>query len=392
MNAIWTVFRKEVRDNIRDRRTVMSSLVWGPIFGPVLMVLLFSFMISQELEKAEEVLELPVVGAEQAPNLIGFLERNGVEIVTAPENPEQAIRDEEVDLVVRIPDTFADQWSRGEPAQVEILSDESRRDTRTPVTRAEGLIQAWGGQVGATRLLLRGVDPSIVRAIAVKNTDLSSAAARGAQVLAFLPYFVLITVFLGGMYLAIDATAGEKERQSLEPLLINPVPRSQIMWGKLLAAFAFATLTLVISLIAFRIAAPFLPSAELGFEINLDAPVLLWSFLATVPLALVASALQTIIAAFTNSYREAQTYLSFLMMVPILPSLWIMVSPIKEQLWMYAIPILSQNLVILDLIRGESVPLVTMALVIGTTLILGLVLGAFAGRLYHRSKLIFSSS
>ena len=392
MSAIWTVFKKEVRDNIRDRRTVMSSLVWGPIFGPVLMVLLFSYMISQELEKAEEVLELPVVGAEQAPNLIGFLERNGAEIVAAPDDPEQAIRDEEVDLVVWIPDAFPDQWSRGEPAVVEILSDESRRDTRTPVNRAQSLIQAWGSQVGATRLLLRGVDPSIVRAVAVKNTDLSSAAARGAQVLAFLPYFVLITVFLGGMYLAIDATAGEKERQSLEPLLINPVPRSQIMWGKLLAAFAFATLTLVISLVAFRIAAPFLPSAELGFEINLDAQVLFWAFVATVPLALVASALQTIIAAFTNSYREAQTYLSFLMMVPILPSLWIMVSPIKEQLWMYAIPILSQNLVILDLIRGEAVSPQTMGLVVGTTLILGLVLGAFAGRLYHRSKLIFSGS
>ncbi len=388
MMAVWF---KEVMDNFRDRRVILSTLVFGPLFGPVFLVLMIGFAERQTTERLESALELPVVGAEHAPNLIGYLKRQGVMIEPAPEDPEAAIKSEEEEVILRIPESFAEEWAMGRPAAVEVLADQSRRYSGTTISRVRSYLGGYSSTIGQLRLQMRGVDPSLTRPINVLTVDLSTPEARGGMVLSFLPYFILIMVFVGSMHMATDTTAGERERKSLEPLLINPLPRWQIMAGKLAATTTFGLLTLILGLVAFVIAMDFLPIDNMNMTLNLDFTVAAWAFLMTAPAALLAAALLTILASFAKSFREAQSYMGLVVLVPMLPSLYILINPTKAEQWMAWVPLLSQNVLILELVRGEPINGLWVAICVGSTLAAGLLLASVAGSLYNRPKLIFTS-
>lgn len=385
------VFVKELLDNFRDRRVILNTLVLGPLMGPVIFAVLIAFMAQQAAERMEAPLELPVVGAEHAPNLVGFLERNGVLIKDPPDDPEQAVRDETWEVIVRIDDDFAEHWAEGRPAPVEIIADQSRRYTGASISRVRSYFSAYSQQISQLRLQLRGVHPEIVRPVQATVTDLSTPESRGGMVLAFLPYFILITVFMGSMHMAIDTTAGERERKSLEPLLINPLPRWQIMAGKLAATTFFALATLGLGLIAFVYAMGFLPVADMDIALNLDFRVAAWAFLLVAPAALLAAALLTILASFAKSFREAQSYMGLVIIVPMIPSLWMLVDPARTETWMTLVPLLSQNVLILELVRGEPLNYAWVGLTIASSTVVALLLAAIAGTLYNRPRLIFTS-
>ncbi len=388
MIAVWL---KEVRDNLRDRRVILSTLVFGPLFGPVFLVVMLGFAERQTAERLESALELPVVGAQNAPNLMAYLERQGVIIKAAPEDPEASIKSEAEEVVLRIPDSFEEAWQAGKPAPVEVLADQSRRYSGTTISRVRGYLNGYSQTISQLRLQMRGIDPGLTRPIDIQTVDLSTPEARGGMVLSFLPYFILIMVFVGSMHMATDTTAGERERKSLEPLLINPLPRWQIMAGKLAATTTFGLLTLILGLIAFVIAMDFLPLDNMNMTLNLDFQVAAWAFLMTAPAALLAAALLTILASFAKSYREAQSYMGMVVLVPMLPSLYILINPTKAEQWMTLVPLLSQNVLILELVRGEPINAMWVALCVGSTTLAALALATIAGTLYSRPKLIFTS-
>lgn len=385
------VFLKELLDNFRDRRVILNTLVIGPLIGPVLFAVMMSYMASQAAERMESQLELPVVGAENAPNLIGFLERQGVVIEEPPEDPEAAVRREDKEVVLRIGTDFAEAWEAGRPATVEIIADQSQRYTGTTISRVRSYLNGYSQQISQLRLQLRGVHPEITRPINATITDLSTPESRGGMVLTFLPYFILITVFVGSMHMAIDTTAGERERKSLEPLLINPLPRWQIMTGKLCATTFFALATLALGLVAFVYAMGFLPVAAMDVALNLDFQVAGLAFLLVAPAALLAAALLTILASFAKSFREAQSYMGMIVIIPMIPSIWILVDPTRAETWMTLVPLLSQSVLILELVRGEPVNWAWFGLSMGTTAAVAALLAAVAGTLYNRPKLIFTS-
>jgi len=192
------------------------------------------------------------------------------------------------------------------------------------------------------------------------------------------------------MALAIDTTAGERERQSLEPLFANPVPRSRILLGKLGATSAFAFTTLVLSIIAFSIAGLFLPTAKLGFALELGprfaAPVLF----AMLPLVALIALLQTLAAAFAKSFREAQTYLSLLMLVPAVPTLLMSIFPVKTQTWMYAVPLVGQQVTITRLLRGDFVGMSDIALCFAGTAVAAVLVYFITARIYTSERLAIS--
>ena len=386
-----TVFFKELLDNFRDRRVILNTLILGPLLGPVLFGVMISFIAKEETERMESALELPVVGAEHAPNLVAWLERQGVIVAAAPDEPEQAVRDEQSEVILRIPEDFAEAWKAGRPAPVEIIADRSLRYTGTTIARVNNYLSIYNRQIGNLRLQLRGVHPDITRPVDSQLVDLSTPTSRGGQVLAFLPYFILITVFMGSMHMAIDTTAGERERKSLEPLLINPMPRWQIMAGKLGATTFFALATLGLGLIAFVYAMGMLPTADMGIKLNLDFAVAGKAFLVVAPAALMAAALLTILASFAKSFREAQSYMGLVIILPMVPSLWLLINPAKAEYWMTWVPLLNQNIVILEMVRGEPVQAAWYLATIVSTTAFALILAAIAGGLYSRPKLIFTS-
>lgn len=390
MSAWLTVFRKEVAENLRDRRTVVNSLIYGPLVGPLLLVLLLGFLVNKVTERAEQPLELPVVGAGHGPSLVAFLQQHDVVVQDPPADPEQAVRDQDAELVLRIPPDFGQRWREGRSAPVELVFDESRQFTLASVRRLTRLIEAYGSLHGALRLTVRGIDPQVAQPVTVIERDQSSPQSRAGMALAFLPYLLILGAFLGGMYLAIDTTAGERERQSLEALLINPVPRGQILAGKLLATTLFAVAAVAVSVFGLATFVRVIPMGAVSSLLKLDYGTAWLALLAILPVALVAAAAQTLVSAFSKSFREAQTWLSMLMIVPAVPSLLMAVNPVKPADWMYATPLLSQHLIITQVVRGEAVLPWQFAASIGCTVLLGLLLAWAAIRVYHMERLAIS--
>ena len=391
MNTVVRVLRKEALENLRDRRTVINALIMGPLLGPALLVGLLSLELRREIERAEKRLDLPVAGAELAPNLVAFLGGRNIQIEPAPADPVRAIRDQDEEIVLRVGEGFVEAWNAGEPSPVEILYDGSRRDSHSTVERVRQALETYDREVASLRLLARGLSPEVIKPLEIVERDQSTASSRSGLFLGFLPYTLIIGAFLGGMYLAIDTTAGERERQSLEPLLANPVPRWQIMTGKLAATSSFSMASQVLTLVAFAALMPLLPLTRLGIRLNFDPRTCLLALVICLPLVVLASAVQTIIAAFAKSYREAQSYLGILILLPMIPSVILLVIPVKQEIWMMAVPLLSQHLLLMKLVRAEPIAAGEMALAVATGLLLALVAAWAAARLYERESLAISA-
>jgi sodium transport system permease protein len=193
------------------------------------------------------------------------------------------------------------------------------------------------------------------------------------------------------MQLAIDATAGERERQSLEPLLATPASREAIMGGKILATAAFTLLSVLMTLLMYRVAFAIVPAGQVDGSLAVRFDALGWLLLTVLPVVLLGATVLTALAAFARSYREAQGYLPMLIFLPMLPTLYLMVAPVKTQPWMLAVPFLGQNQLILRILRGESVSATEWAINLGSGLVLVALAWLLAARLYHREQLAASS-
>jgi len=389
--AFLTVFLKEVKENLRDRRTLISAFLTGPLLGPILFVMLLNITLNRELDKAEKPLPVPVIGAEFAPNLIGALKAGGIVPGAPIANPESAVRKQDADVVLRIASDYGSAWRKGEPVQVELIYDSSQRDANTAVERVSQLVEGYARQQGAMRLVARGLSPTTASPLLVARRDQATPQSRAVLMFAMLPYFFVITIFMGGMYLAIDLTAGERERQSLEPLFANPVPRWKILSGKLAAICAFSTVSLLITLLAFAVVGRFIPAEKLGMELDFGLHFSAYVLLLMLPVVLLLAALQSMVAAFAKSYREAQTYLSLLMLVPIIPSLVLAIMPIKAQAWMYAMPLLGQSLGIMQLLRGDGVTTQQLGLCLAGTLAAGMIAALLTIQLNRSERLAISA-
>ncbi|MBS1245715.1 MAG: Na+ transporter permease, partial [Chloroflexi bacterium] len=256
---VGTVFAKEVIDNLRDRRTLSAALLY-PLLGPVLIALMFAVLGRTVFQQNDWPLSLAVAGAENAPGLIQFLKQNDVEIRPAPVNPEAEVWAGNYDVILIIPASYGEDLCADRPATVQLVADRSRQSASVAVSRARGLLETYSRQIGSQRLLARGINPAVVEALAIGRIDVSTPQSQAAGLLNITPYFIIFSIFIGGMYLAIDTTSGERERGSLEPLLINPVARWELVLGKLGAALVFIVIAVVETLIGFAVVLNFLQS------------------------------------------------------------------------------------------------------------------------------------
>jgi sodium transport system permease protein len=390
MSPMLAVFLKEVRENLRDRRTLINALLTGPLLGPVMFIMLMNVMVNRELAKSDKPIAVPVIGAEFAPNLIAALKSSGIDPLPAIAEPETAVREQRADVVLRIAPTYAQAWNRGQAVQVEVIYDSSLRDANTPVARVRGALEGYGRREGAMRLVARGISATTAWPVQVADRDQATSQSRSALMFSFLPYFFVLTVFLGGMYLAIDLTAGERERQSLEPLFANPVPRWKILGGKLAAICAFSTVSLLLCIGAFSTAGFFIPTDKLGIALDLGPRFGGYVLVMMLPLVVLMAALQSLVAAFAKSYREAQSYLSILMFIPVLPSVLLAVMPVKAEPWMYAVPLLGQNLGIVQVLRGDGMTGQQIALCLAGGFVAAAIAVAVTAYLYRSERLAIS--
>ncbi len=391
MRAIFTVFSKEFRENLRDRRTLFSALILGPLLGPLLFAAALSLNIEQGTAKSDRPVPLAVSHAERAPNLLAFLHEYGVTVQPVDVDDagaRSAIREHRQTLVLLITDQFGRQLQSGQPAPLALYADSSDAGNARNVGRVRVLLEQYGVLIAHLRITARGIDPLVLSPIAVQDIDVSTPASRSVLLLGTLSYLMLLTMLMGGMYLAIDTTAGERERGSLEALLTVPVRRQQLIYGKILATCAYMTLSLSLTVTAFAIVLRFVGLEQFGMSVNFGPPVALQIILFCVPLVPVGAALMTIVAAFTRSYREAQTYLGLVLLVPTLPLVFAGMLGLRPTAALMAVPSLSQHFLITSVLRDEPISAAYLAVSVAVTLAVGALLMLIAGRLYDREALL----
>ena len=388
MKTLATVLMKELRELSRDRKTLMLALLFSPLLGPILMLGMQQMGESKAKSEMEKPLAVAIVGAERAPNLVAWLAGQGLARKQVAD-PDAAIRSQDEDVYIRIDEKYAEHWRDGQPALVEVVSDSTRQDAAIPVARVQSALKLYGQQVGALRLLARGINPGVATPLAVADKDLSLPEARKSLATFFIPYLLLISGFLGGAALVIDATAGERERQSLEPLLATPAKRGAIVSGKILAACLLGMASLFLSLLAFKVGGQL--SEGMGRQLGLSAIAILELLLIISPMVALGNALLTFIASGAKSVKEAQSYLSVLMLVPMLPSILLLIHPVKNQLWMFAVPFLSQNQMIVKVVRGDAIQPLEWLVYLCAGFGIAALLWFAAVRRYHQEKLAISA-
>jgi sodium transport system permease protein len=391
MWAVLSVFRKEFRENLRDRRTLISALIFGPLFGPLLFGAALSLSIERGSSEADKPVTLTVSHAERAPNLLTHLRQYGVKVESVSYDDgaaRDAVKEHRKPLVLMVTDDFGSRFQASQPAQLLLYVDSSDANNSKDVSRIRTLLSQYGSLVSRLRVMTRGLDPLVLSPIVIHDIDVSTPASRSVLALGTLSYLVLLTMLMGGMYLAIDATAGERERGSLEPLLTVPVRREHLIYGKMLATCAFMTLSLSLTVSAFAIVLQFAGLERFGMSVNFGPLVALMVVVFCLPLVPLGAALMTIVAAFTRSYREAQTYLGLVLLVPTLPLVFAGVLGLRPTAGLMAVPSLSQHFLITSLLRDEPIPGYFLALSVGVTLAVGALLVFIAGRLYHREALL----
>ncbi len=391
IQALAAVFRKEFLESVRDRRVLLSSLVFGPVFAPLLFIGVLTLSLEHSVTSMDESVAVTVAGADHAPNLVQFLRQREL-VVTLRDSDEDGVRrwlEEDRELVVLlVPADFGEQFGAGRPARVMLFSDGSNAKAGKRADRVHAALGAYSGTIGALRLQARGISPAVVQAVAVDTVDVATPAAKATLVLGMLSYIVLLVTLLGGLYLAIDATAGERERGSLEPLLTVPVPRTHVIYGKVLAAAFFMSVALVLVTTTLALSVRLVPLEELGMSTRFDAGTALGLFAATLPLVLAGAALMTVVASFTHSYREAQTWLGVVLLVPTLPIAVAGLLDVKASAALMAVPSLSQHLLIQGFLREEPLPAAFFAISAASALALGALLTWLAGRLYQREAIL----
>ena len=385
------VMLKELRENLRDRRTLLTSLVLGPLFAPLFFILVLKLTIARSVATQEEATPVTVANAAAAPNLVQQLREDGL-AVTPRDGTEAEIRawieDTNGLVVLRIPENFGARFEAGRPAAVEIYADGSDARAERRSNRVYQAVASYSATIGALRLQARGVSPTILRAIVVDNVDVSTPSARATLLLGMLSYVILLVTLLGGLYLAIDATAGERERGLLEALLTVPAAREQIIYGKVAAAACMMILALALVTTSIAAALRFVPLETFGMTANFGPGVAARVFLVTLPFALIGAGLLTVVASFTRSYKEAQSWLGVVMLVPTVPIAIAGVLAMQPQVSLMLVPSLSQHLVMQALMRGEPFPASWILLSVASSLVFGLFLGWLAGRLYRREAIL----
>jgi sodium transport system permease protein len=391
IRTLFTVFRKEVLDNVRDRRTLASAIILGPLFGPLLFAFVINLSIERSLDDVQRTTDLPVVGAGNAPNLVRFLESRNIRIIDGPEDRDaalEAVRTGEHDVVVVIPEEFGKQLADTIPAKVELITDQANTQGEREARRVRGALHGYSQQLASIRLSARGVSPLVLRPLNVDEVDMSTPSGRSAILLGMMSYFFIFALLMGGMYLAIDTTAGERERGSLEPLLALPVTRNQLLLGKIAATCLFMALSLCLSLASFYVALRFMPLDQLGMTPNFGPKTVVSTFFVMAPFILLGAAIMTLVASFTKSYREAQTWLSVVLLAPTLPILIVSILTLRPRLEFMFVPSLSQHLILVDMVKNEPLEPLYVAISVVSTLLLGALFTWLCARLYRREGLL----
>jgi len=360
MNA-WIVFRKELLDALRDRRTLFMVLLSSVAIGPLVLVALSALVAG--IEKRAEERTVVVAGIEHAPTLRNYLERQTYRVDGAPADYELRLKNQSLgDPVLLVDKDFEAELARGEAPLLEIVTSSGNQRAGSSVNRLTRLLRGFSSEQATLRLALRGVSPATLEVLDVQERDLANPQSRAAQLTGMLPFFVLMAVLYGALNAALDTTAGERERGSLEPLLMNPASRLSLVIGKWGAVAAVGMLIALLSCLSFLPAQALLRSETLAamFQFGVREAALFLALLS--PLAAALAAVMMAIAIRCKTFKEAQANNTVVILgVSLLPLVTVF-NQSGEAPWHLAVPALGQVALMNRVLKGEAVGALDMAL------------------------------
>ena len=341
-HAMWTVFLKELKDALRDRRTLMVVFFTSVAMGPLMLVLLSSLV--GKYEQRAEARAIVAIGLDAAPTLRNYIERQTFVIKPAPADWEAQLRDSKLgDPVVVVPASFEDDLAHGQPPRIELVYSSANGRAQAGVGTIERLLQGFGQEQAGLRLIARGVAPGVMNVTNVDTHDIADTASRAAQLTGIVPMFVLMAVLYGALNAALDTTAGERERGSLEPLLATPASRTALVVGKWGAVWALALMIAVLSCLSFLPAQSLLRSESLAALFRFGWREAAWFIGLLAPLAAALAALMMAIAIRCKTFKEAQANTVVLTLAVTMSPVMNMFNQEGESAWNLWVPALAQT-------------------------------------------------
>ncbi len=351
--TIWTIYRKEIVDALRDRRTMLTVLASSVLMGPLVLLAISGLVAT--LEANAEQREVVVAGIERAPTLVNFFERQTYTVKPAPADYEQRLRKAKLaEAVVVVPADFEAALVRGDAPIVEVVSDSANQRSQASAGRIERLITGFSRERATLTLALRGVSPDALDPVRVEERDLASTQTRATQITGMLPFFVLMAVLTGALNAALDTTAGERERGSLEPLLMNPAERWVLVLGKWGAVASVGMLIAVLACFSFLPGQWLLRSDTLAAMFQYGVREVMLFLVVLLPFAAAASALLMAVAIRCKSFKEAQASTTVVMLAASLLPLINVFSLGEESPWYLWVPALAQNVLMTRVLKGED--------------------------------------
>ena len=375
-NRFTSLLRKELLDAVRDKRSVMAGLYYA-FFTPVLLAVVLTAVINKATNP--EDIEITITNGIEASNLVNYLSDRGISQGNDPDKLKN------IELVIST--DFSKQLNRAEPAEVTLIADQSEDSLRTAIARIKRALGSYSSEMVSLRLISRGINPNIINPVKVHIQDQATAVSKGGQIMGVMTMLMILSVFVAGMNLAIDTSAGERERNSLALLLSHPVSVLQLVMSKTVAVSIFGMLGLILTIIVSKFVYPFVPWQELGFSVDISGSFVLGALLAGFSVAIFAASMQLFVSFMAKSFKEAQTYISFVMFVPIAMSYAATLDFAVEELrWA---PVSGQLQALIDLAKGKEIPLLQLAVSCLSTLIISLALIFGMERLLKSEKIVF---
>lgn len=351
-HPILIIYKKEFKDIVRDWRALITVSLVSILAGPILLLMISNMLANFEARAERRI--IVIHGIEHAPSLANHLARETTQIEQAPDDYEQALLEGRLlDPVLVIPADFEEKWQNGIPQTVNIYTNSSNARINAGVSRVKRWVGGLAGDVASINLALKGVAPSAHDTIGIEDIDLASAQAETAKVFGMLPYFLVLAALYGIWGSALDTTVGEKERGTLEPLLILPHPASTIVWGKWLAVWSVGAIITSIAVVSFIPAQAMMNSETLRAMFAYGWREAAICLLLLIPLCGLFSAILMTVGIYAKTSRQGQANATAVLLVSTFIPLLSQLNEQTQQTWHAYAPVVAQHFHIMAILKGE---------------------------------------
>jgi sodium transport system permease protein len=356
---IVIVYRKELRDLLRDRRTLRSIILGPLVIMPLLMQVVTRTTRSLTASASAEIFAVQVLGGADSPGIVAQLRADPkLRVGPASDDWQQLIADKKIRAAVRIPDNFEANLAEGAAGQVTIYNYEGELRSGYAAAELDGFFRRLGDGVVQRRLKDRGLPPSLIKPFGTHRENVAPPAkVAGNRIGGLVPYIIIILCFTGALYPAIDLTAGEKERGTMETLLCSPVARTEIVLGKFLMVLTCSCAAVLMSclsmVLTFQLSGPKTASgaAVLGFT-HVDPSGMVGVMVMILPVAVLFSALLLTLGLWARNAREAMTYIGPMMLAIMVPAIIGLLPGIDLNARYALVPVLNLSLACRELLTG----------------------------------------